>query len=179
MVDVHGKPYITTKVMKPPSPKCEGLHPLSSVPGATLSLPHEFALPLPASVPPTIRTAQTNLKIFSAKRKFRGAIHAMIACQQLHGWASVMEGTSSTPVSARETKRAEGGGFRVSGDPRTSGLPSSNATVGGSGSEENRRWTFNTSAPTNRPGDKATSSRSTGYEVCTCCVYAILPGVER
>lgn len=91
------------------------------------------------SVPPTIQTPQSKLKVFSAKRKFRMAIHMMIACQKLHVWASMAERTDSTPGTA---------------------------AAGESGSEENRRWTFKPGTQTKRVGDlNPTPQRATGYEV--------------
>lgn len=48
---------------------------------------------------PLPRRAQEKLKVFCAKRKFRAAVHTLIACQQLEGRLSKSAGMGSTPVS--------------------------------------------------------------------------------
>lgn len=82
----------------------------------------------------------------------------MILCQQLHDWASIMDGD----------KENGQGGNGSNGDPRTSvGLPSLNADVEESGSAEKRRWTFTPGKQPNQPGGDKTAApkRATGHEV--------------
>eukprot|EP00752_Nemacystus_decipiens_P002427 g2286.t1 len=73
--------------------------------------------------------SDSKLRVFSAKRKFRMAIHTMIACQRLHGLASIVAGVEENGARG---KRDSGG-------------------RGGSG--DNRRWTFNPGTQARRPDD--------------------------
>lgn len=53
----------------------------------------------------TFCTAQVKLKVFNAKQKFRAAIHAFVACQQLQGWLSSTEITDAKPLSTVEVEK--------------------------------------------------------------------------